>query len=75
MTDDKFSIQAQRFGCGSPIPEKCAFLEKFSEPPFQMTNDKFSMTNFQFRLSALVAAVLFLRSAHFWQNFPNHLSR
>jgi len=40
----------------SAIPENRAFLAKFSEPSFRMTNEKFSMTNFQFRLSALVAA-------------------
>jgi hypothetical protein len=40
----------------SAIPENCSFLAKFSEASFQMTNEKFSMTNFQFRLSALVAA-------------------
>jgi hypothetical protein len=38
------------------IPGDCAFLAKFSKSPSQMTNEKFSMTNFQFRLSALVAA-------------------
>jgi hypothetical protein len=31
-------------------------LAKFSKPFFRMTNEKFSMTNFQFRFSALVAA-------------------
>jgi hypothetical protein len=40
----------------SAIPENRAFFAKFSEPSFRMTNEKFSMTNFQFRLSALVAA-------------------
>jgi hypothetical protein len=40
----------------SAIHENCAFLAKFSELSFEMTNDKFSMTNFQFRLSDLVAA-------------------
>jgi hypothetical protein len=45
----------QTFLC-SAIPEKCAFLAKFSEPSFRMTNEKFSMTYFQFRLNALVAA-------------------
>jgi hypothetical protein len=33
--------------------ENRAFLAKFSEPSFRMTNEKFSMTNFQFSLSAL----------------------
>jgi hypothetical protein len=37
--------------CGS-IPENCAFLTKFSEPSFRMTNEKFSMTNSQFRPGA-----------------------
>jgi hypothetical protein len=27
----------------SAIPENCAFLAKFAEPSFQMTNDKFSI--------------------------------
>ena len=40
----------------SAIPDNCAFLAKFSESSSQMTNDKFSMTNSQFRLSPLVAA-------------------
>jgi hypothetical protein len=34
-----------------------------------MTNDKFSMTNFQFRLSALVAASAALRPGVFALNF------
>jgi len=41
--------------CGA-IPENCAFLAKFPERSSPMTNDKFSMTNFQFRLGVLVAA-------------------
>jgi hypothetical protein len=45
----------------SEIPENCSFLAKFSEPSFRMANEKFSMTNFQFRLSALVAASAALR--------------
>jgi hypothetical protein len=45
-----------RFFLRSAIPENRAFLAKFSKPSSQMTNEKFSMTNFQFRLSALVAA-------------------
>ena len=52
-----------RFGIGIPslrlcstIPENCAFLAKFSVSFFRMTNDKFSMTNSQFRLGVLVAA-------------------
>ena len=32
--------------------ENCAFLAKSSEPPFRMTNEKFSMTHFQFRPGA-----------------------
>jgi hypothetical protein len=40
----------------SAIPGNCAFLAKFSKSSCRMTNEKFSMTNFQFRLSALVAA-------------------
>jgi hypothetical protein len=42
----------QSFLC-SAIPENCAFLAKFSEPSFRMTNEKFSMTDFQ---SALLVA-------------------
>ena len=38
------------------IPGNCAFLAKVSKSSCRMTNEKFSMTNFQFRLSALVAA-------------------
>jgi len=41
----------------SAIPENCLFLAKFSERSFRMTNDKFSMRNFQFRRSPLVAAL------------------
>jgi hypothetical protein len=40
----------------SAIPENCAFLAKFPERSSPMTNDKFSMTNSQFRLGVLVAA-------------------
>jgi len=35
---------------------RIAFLAKFSKSSSRMTNEKFSMTDFQFRLSALVAA-------------------
>jgi hypothetical protein len=41
----------------SGIPENCAFLAKSSEPSFRMTNEKFSITNCQFRPGALVAAL------------------
>jgi hypothetical protein len=41
----------------SAIHKNYAFSEKFSK----ITNNKFSMTNFQFRLSALVAAAAALR--------------
>jgi hypothetical protein len=34
---------------------QAAFLAKFSKSSCRMTNEKFSMTNFQFRLSALAA--------------------
>jgi hypothetical protein len=40
----------------SAIPENCAFLAKFPERCSPMTNDKFSMTNSQFRSTTLVAA-------------------
>ena len=40
----------------SAIYENSAFLAKFSESPSPMTNDKFSMTNSQFRFPPLVAA-------------------
>jgi hypothetical protein len=40
---------------------KVEALAKFSEPSFRMTNEKFSMTNFQFGLNALVAAPAALR--------------
>jgi hypothetical protein len=57
----------------SAIPENRAFLAKLSEPSFRMTNEKFSMTNFQFRLSALVAAcraaVLCKKVFHFGEDF------
>jgi hypothetical protein len=39
----------------SAISENCTFLAKFSESSFRMTNEKFTMTNSQFRFSALVA--------------------
>ena len=59
---DELAIEADRSCASEPclcsaIPENRAFLAKFSEPSFRMTNEKFSMTNFQFRLSALVAAL------------------
>jgi hypothetical protein len=41
----------------SAIRENCAFLAKLSEASFPITNDKFSIANFQFRLGALVAAM------------------
>ncbi len=37
--------------------KNASFLAKFSEPSFRMTNERFSMTNFQFRRSGLVAAL------------------
>jgi hypothetical protein len=40
---------------GGALPENCVFLAKSSEPSFRMTNQKFSMTDFQFRRRALVA--------------------
>jgi hypothetical protein len=52
----KISQSASDFGPAwrlcSAIPENRAFLAKFSEPSFRMTNEKFSMTNFQFGLNA-----------------------
>jgi len=40
----------------SAIPENCVFPAQSSKPSFRMTNEKFSMTDSQFRRSALVAA-------------------
>ena len=41
----------------SAMPENRVCVARLSEPTFRMTNEKFSMTNFQFRRSALVAAL------------------
>jgi hypothetical protein len=54
------SIRHLRFDCALPrysaIPENCPFLAKLSKSSCRMATEKFSMTNFQFRLCALVAA-------------------
>jgi hypothetical protein len=41
---------------GNAIPVNRTLLEKRSEPSSQMPNDRFSMTNSQFRLNPSVAA-------------------